>query len=375
MVKKKLAGALQNAVTRSVDLGARFDNAEQVLQRQPTGFATPIPFKDVGTPGAHPAVPTAAKPLDDNAKAELNELISRLDVSRYGVPRYEEWPVELIDDNPYNARSIYEPQKIAEMSRQLASDGQLVPGIAVARGSRRTLVAAHYRKRGLIMAGIPVMRLMVYDDMSDEDLYALSYKENTQRNDQTALDNAIAWRKLLDNSVFPTQEALAVKIGVSRPTVVKTLSLLDLPKEVLQQVEETPSAYSFRVLYELTQLQKVMPEEELIQVALEVPSRNTTAAELVAMRESVQAKKEKQDKEDSPRRTNNTARQYRIYGPKGKIGYIKEWDSGKVTFEMQFADPAEQAALVAELRDRYQNAGQPGHSAGGAVDLHETGAA
>jgi len=144
----------------------------------------------------------------------------------------------LIDENPFNARVNYKQQRIHKLALEIKADGQMVPGLATIRNGRIILAAGHYRWKSIGVALIGYMDLMIYEGISDRELYKLSYKENAEREDQTVIDNALAWKKLLDERVYESESSIAEETGISLPNVNKILSLLQLPKSVLNFIEE-----------------------------------------------------------------------------------------------------------------------------------------
>jgi ParB family chromosome partitioning protein len=54
-----------------------------------------------------------------------------------------------------------------------------------------------------------------------------------------------------------------------------------------------------------------------------------------------------------PRKKKEVSRQYRIKSGQAQIGFIKEWDSGRVALDVTLADPKERDALVEELKRRF----------------------
>lgn len=352
MTKKKLILAVEGAVSQSGDLNKdiesnileqqkrldqRFNNAAATLRQQPTGF----------TDSPENSSPAPQETFQKEIKSAVIENSTLF--SKYGASRYEEVPLELIDDNPYNARSIYEPEKIAEMARQLEADGQLVPGIAVANGERRTLIAAHYRKRGLMLAGIPTMRLMVYDKMSDAALYTLSYKENTLRNKQSSIDDALAWKKALANGIFNSQENLATELGISPANISKTIRALELPEEALAVITQNPASYSMTILYELTLIAPLLDSEGLLSLIQDIHEKEISRRDIATLRQKIKNKEENKEIPPKP-----TMKSFELYGKSGKIGSIKESSDGRVSFEVTIEDPEAKEKLVAELRARFQ---------------------
>ena len=58
--------------------------------------------------------------------------------------------------------------------------------------------------------------------------------------------------------------------------------------------------------------------------------------------------------EGTPRKTKEVSRQYKILAKQKQIGFIKEWDSGKVAFEIHLSDPAERQQLLEELKQKFK---------------------
>src|SRR3546814_13771946 len=85
---------------------------------------------------------------------------------------------------------------------------------------------------------------MVYEKLSPQQLYMMSYKENDDQNPQTPIDNALVWRKLLEQKVFATEIAIAESVGMSKSNVNKTLAILNLDRSVLEIIEQSPGNFS-----------------------------------------------------------------------------------------------------------------------------------
>lgn len=304
-----------NATARKSEIDSRFDRANKVLEQRPTGF-------------------TSAKDIHSHFTEE------------YGEPSFEVMPLDLIDDNPFNARQIYEPEKVKEMAEHLKQDGQLVPGIAVVNGGRRTLIAGHYRKQGLLEAGIPTMNLMVFKGLPDKTLFSISYKENTLRNKQTALDDALVWSQLLKKGLFDSIEDLSEHIGVSRGTVSKTLKILELSGEALEVIKHSPGSFSWTILYQLAHVEPLLPASEFIELLHKVRKGEISRAEIERFRKA---------NEIAPTKLKELAthKQYDLSSPSGRIGRIRSWPDGRIQLDIKISDPQQQEQLLAELRDRF----------------------
>jgi len=138
---------------------------------------------------------------------------------------------------------------VQERAASIATHGQKTPGLATpdpARPGHYILIDGHYRKRALASAGKLEMECFIESNLNDLDFYRLSFLLNEQRSDQSALDNAIAWRQLLDEGKVQKEEDICELTGMSAGTVNKTLALLRLPESVLGVMRERPSAIGIR---------------------------------------------------------------------------------------------------------------------------------
>ncbi|RUP34067.1 MAG: ParB/RepB/Spo0J family partition protein [Curvibacter sp.] len=269
--------------------------------------------------------------------------------------RFEKVSIELIDVNPFNARHIYRPERVSELAASISAHGQEIPGLAAKQGGRYVLAAGHYRLRALKLIGAKTMDLMVYDSLNDRELYSHSYRENAERETQTALDNALSWRSLLDQGVFTSETEIAEATGQSQPNVNKTLAILRLSPQVLEVLKEDPKAFAMSALYELVLYEQAVDTPSALAMAKLVKEGEAGRKEIQEARAKVQSPRERKRKEIS--------RQYKIQRNGQQIGHLKEWDSGKVSFEIILADTIDREALVAELRRRFDLAETPQGSA------------
>jgi ParB family chromosome partitioning protein len=255
-------------------------------------------------------------------------------------------PLDQIDPNPFNARRIYRPTRVSELAASIGAHGQEVPGTGTRRGDRVVLAAGHYRLRALKVLGASTMALMIHEGLTDRDLYAFSYRENAEREGHSALDNAMAWRELLDQGVYASETEIAEVTGMSLSNVNKTMAALRLSAPVLDMVKEDPGAFALSVLYELALYEAAAGPAKALAMARLVGAGEAGRKEIQEARAQVESPKERKRKE--------TSRQYRIVHEGQHIGSLKEWDSGRVALEVLLADPKERVALVSELRERFR---------------------
>ena len=255
-------------------------------------------------------------------------------------------PIELIDQNPFNARRIYRPERVSQLAASIGAHGQETPGTATLRNGRYVLAAGHYRLRALKALGAKNMELMIRDSLTDRELYEVSFRENAERETQSSYDNALSWRQLLDDGVYASETEIAEVTGMSLPNVNKTMAALRISSEVLELVAEDPTVFPLSVLYELALFEPVAGTESTRQLARQVIEGTVGRKQIQDARAEHAAQK--------PRKRKETSRQYKMLLQGEAIGSLKEWDSGKVAFEIQVKDPVQRAAIVSELRERFK---------------------
>jgi ParB family chromosome partitioning protein len=317
---------LRSSIKNEADsVDKRFEAAEEAMEGRPLGL--------VG-----PRVP--AGPAARDLRAEIAAEPSETTVLRV--------PLESAHDNPMNARQIYDPEAVKSLAASLGTRGQLVPAPAVwhpEKPGHVILIDGHYRKRALQACGRSEIEVVIKELASELDMYRMSYLINEERNAQSPLDNALAWGKLLEEKKVADNEGIAEMIGMSPALVAKTMALLKLPKAALAKMKETPSKFGPAIGYEVYRCSKSMPEQSLLSLMDRIVAEDLSSRAIEALRVKLEDAK--------PRKKKEVSRQYRINAGKDQIGFIKEWDSGKVAFEVNFADPKDREALVEELKRRF----------------------
>ncbi|AZG17297.1 ParB/RepB/Spo0J family partition protein [Cupriavidus pauculus] len=313
----------------------RFARAQALVERQPNGFAE----KRMDAPAPDSTASVTAPAAITLHPADATEPRDR-------EPYFEEVDISLIDENPYNARRLYRPERVHELAGEIRADGQLVPGLATIRNGRRVLAGGHYRFRALKAAGKTRMKLMIHPDLTDQQLYQISYKENAEREQQSPLDNALAWKSLMDEGIYPNESAISEATGMSLPNVNKTMSILKLSDGILDIVKERPEPFALSTLYQLTLLERAAGSSVAATMAMKVRDEVAVCRDVEEARARYENKPARKQKE--------TSRQHKLLSADGKpLGVLKDWDSGKVTFEITLLDPVRRQALVEELKAKF----------------------
>lgn len=141
-----------------------------------------------------------------------------------------EIPLDEIDVSSSQPRRRFVDQTIAELAQSIASHGVLQPILVEPVGSRFRIIAGERRFRAARRAGLQRIPALVRTSTDDERL-ALALIENIQREDLTPLEEAQAYRRLIEVSGI-SHEDLAARVGKNRSTISNSLRLLGLPVEM-----------------------------------------------------------------------------------------------------------------------------------------------
>jgi ParB family transcriptional regulator, chromosome partitioning protein len=149
-------------------------------------------------------------------------------------------PTELliseIARNPYQPRQDLDEKGLADLAASIAAHGVLQPVLVSRASAGWVLIAGERRLRAAQLAGLDRVPVVVRSTDEREQL-ALALVENLQRADLNALEEAAAFRQLMDEFGL-TQEEVASRVGKSRPAVANTLRLLDVDAAVQAALRE-----------------------------------------------------------------------------------------------------------------------------------------
>ena len=154
-----------------------------------------------------------------------------------GDPAYREVPVDLIRPNPEQPRRSFDPETLAALAESVAEAGVIQPLILrPLPDGRYELIAGERRWRAARDAGLETVPAMVRDEDAARRMQT-ALIENVAREDLNPVDQARACATLVEELGL-SKEALAGRLGRTRPAISNLIRLLDLPDEVLELLSE-----------------------------------------------------------------------------------------------------------------------------------------
>ncbi|MFM0718657.1 ParB/RepB/Spo0J family partition protein [Paraburkholderia strydomiana] len=165
-----------------------------------------------------------------------------------------ELALKSIKPSPFNPRHFYLKSSIADLAVNLAKQGQqqaihVIPDYDspgtyfVSDGGRRV--------RALKEANKESVKAIVIDLPIGIQSYKLGYDLNVQRDSQTVFDNAVVWKRFLDDRHFQSQKELAEHLGLDESTVAVALSIAKLPEPVMHEMVARPDRFGSNMAYQV----------------------------------------------------------------------------------------------------------------------------
>lgn len=135
-------------------------------------------------------------------------------------------------------RKLFDSEKIAELAESIKTYGIIQPLILRKHMEDQYIIVAGERRwRAAKIAGLKEIPAIIME-LSDRDILEISLIENIQRQDLNPIEEALAYRKLL-NDFKITQEELSKRIGKSRVAIANTMRLMNLDDRVQQYIIES----------------------------------------------------------------------------------------------------------------------------------------
>lgn len=161
----------------------------------------------------------------------LDSLISLGEIRTDGSSAINEIDIDRIDPNPEQPRTTFDEEALEELAVSIRELGIVQPlSLRTTESGRYQIIAGERRWRAARLAGLTSVPAYVRT-ASDSEITEMALIENIQREDLSAIEVALAFKKLIDTYNL-TQERLSERLGKKRATIANHLRLLKLPATI-----------------------------------------------------------------------------------------------------------------------------------------------
>ena len=148
----------------------------------------------------------------------------------------QELIIESISPNPYQPRTVWNDQDLADLAESIKANGVIQPIIVRPSGSKYQLIAGERRFRAAKLASLTTIPALIRS-ASDKQLLEWSLVENIHRVGLNPIERAKAYQDYLSTFSL-TQAKAAERLGEDRSVVANYIRLLDLPQEIKQMLTD-----------------------------------------------------------------------------------------------------------------------------------------
>ncbi|WP_324787071.1 ParB/RepB/Spo0J family partition protein [Streptomyces sp. H51] len=146
-------------------------------------------------------------------------------------------PIDRIHRNERQPREFFEPNALQELADSIKRFGLMQPIEVRRAGDKYEIVAGERRWRAHQLAELSDIKVIVTDDdLTEMERFKRSVAENINRADMTPIEEAKAFRRILDEQEGAEAKDVAKEFGKSAQYVMLRLALLNLTEEVQQHV-------------------------------------------------------------------------------------------------------------------------------------------
>ena len=259
------------------------------------------------------------------------EVVKEVEVIKEGVQMMDIYQVEPDRSQP---RQNFDDEKLDELTESIKQYGVLQPLIVQKKDGFYQIIAGERRWRAARNAGLDKVPVIIKEYNSEETL-AISLIENIQREDLSPIEEALAYKRLMEDHQLK-QEEVAEKVGKSRSAIANFLRLLNLDETVQGMVADGKiSSGHAKVLLGVDSKEK---QKKLAQLTIE---QELSVRQLEKMVQAV--KKPKKEDETDP----VEALIYQSIGQKmqdilgTKVNIIQGKRKGKIEIEYYSPDDLE----------------------------------
>jgi ParB family chromosome partitioning protein len=281
--------------------------------------------------------------MDDDITKDNSQLNSDSAVSINDLPKTEpakapqnlpvlnlrEIDIGLIKPNPWQPRKVFNEEALAELADSIREHGILQPLVVVPleEGSYQ-LIVGERRLRASKLAGLTKVPVVIRDFLEEQKKLELALIENIQRHNLDPIEEALAYKQLIDHYNITQQEA-AQKVGKKRTTIANMLRLLRLPLKIQNALTSGLITEGHaRPLLSLVALEKQLAMlEQIVAQNMTVREVEEKIREILERPKFIRAPRVVQDPEVS-------ALESELRGKLGtKVKVQKSGGSGKITIE------------------------------------------
>lgn len=194
-------------------------------------------------------------PTPEPTKVGFNAVGATEKGVEYIVGRNYEIPLNRLQKSENNARVFYDVDDLDLTAKSLQENGQDVAANGYVSNDKVVLVDGQKRFQSATSAGLPSLKVMIIEAPADDrEEYEISRRINLERSSQTALDDAVRWKEMLDKGAYKSQAELAKRMGADESVVSRILKINRIPERLIRKMSAQPQVQPWTIAYEISNI-------------------------------------------------------------------------------------------------------------------------
>lgn len=174
--------------------------------------------------------------VDEEDVEQVKKKVSRSSKSKKKAEPEKELtlPIDKIEPNPDQPRNQFDEDTLQELSDSIKQYGMLQPILVTPKDDFYEIIAGERRWRAAKQAGLKKIPVII-KNYTEQEIVEISLIENIQREDLNPIEEAFAYKRLLEEFNLK-QDEVAERVSKSRTAVTNSIRLLKLNEKVQQMV-------------------------------------------------------------------------------------------------------------------------------------------
>lgn len=270
--------------------------------------------------------------VDEEDVEQVKKKVSRSSKSKKKAEPEKELtlPIDKIEPNPDQPRNQFDEDTLQELSDSIKQYGMLQPILVTPKDDFYEIIAGERRWRAAKQAGLKKIPVII-KNYTEQEIVEISLIENIQREDLNPIEEAFAYKRLLEEFNLK-QDEVAERVSKSRTAVTNSIRLLKLNEKVQQMViDDMIQTGHARALLGIEDLEKqYMMAQKVFDEKLSV--RETEKLVKKVQKEKEEVEKTKMDKQLEIVYQDLEEKMKQILGTKVSIN-AKDENKGKIEIE------------------------------------------
>ena len=196
--------------------------------------------------------------------------------------------------NPYQPRKVFDEDALQELASSIKEHGVFQPIIVKKSIKGYEIIAGERRVKASRIAGLTEIPAIIRD-FNDTEMMEIALLENLQRENLNAIEEATAYKKLLETLALK-QEELAKRLGKSRSHITNMIGILSLPQSIQNEISKNNISMGHARV--LSKLEDPEQQEEFLQ---KIINEGISVRELESLTQSPKVIKANPQKQKEPK--------------------------------------------------------------------------